>query len=379
MWSFYNRNDYILNSPFDSGHVNLETFSSPNIISIKENNNFDEFNCYNEEEEDINQYYNLLEPTNLEKSSENNTPIEEKVTAITMPKECLNDKKDKISEEIKKNSSKIYFFEDILKIFLEHNDDKTFNKILKNFKKDDLLKKAEESIKLIQKKRKRRKKSELKIEENVGIEIKYNRGRKQKNDQTKRKHTNMKEDNIIKKVKSKIFKCALITLNNILNKNNEKEKNNILKELDYKYINKLKKETDIEFLEMPLKELFSKNITPKYSSIDINSNKFIIQKILEEEENNEIVMFILNLKLKEWLDLFTMKKNINDFNNLSKDDCDIFEEKLASIHILLNDILEKNEGTYLSLFIFYLFNYENYFSNKQGRRRIPKEMKKNKK
>ena len=38
---------------------------------------------------------------------------------------------------------------------------------------------------------------------------------------------------------------------------------------------------------------------------------------MNKEKDNEIIIFIFNLKLKECIDLFTMKNNIENFKNLS--------------------------------------------------------------
>ena len=86
----------------------------------------------------------------------------------------------------------------------------------------------------------------------------------------KGKHT---PDNIIKKVKAAIFKYTLSFLNNILKEN--LEKNVKLLPLDYKYVNNLQKEQDLNFLNMNLKDLFSKEISPKYK---INIQRIIIKK-----------------------------------------------------------------------------------------------------
>ena len=48
---------------------------------------------------------------------------------------------------------------------------------------------------------------------------------------------------------------------------------------------------------------------------------------------------------------------------------------LPKLNTLLEDILEKNDEYYLSKFIFYLYNYENWFYNKVGRK--GKKVKKN--
>ena len=105
---------------------------------------------------------------------------------------------------------------------------------------------------------------------NKNIDLKDNKTEKKRGRQTtipKRFeiHDKMSPDNIIKKVKSSIFNFICVFLNNIINLD---ESYNLYKiqllKLDYKYINKLKKEQDIELLNMRLKDLLSKDISPKY-------------------------------------------------------------------------------------------------------------------
>ena len=79
----------------------------------------------------------------------------------------------------------------------------------------------------------------------------------------------------------------------------------------------MKRDTNIKLLDMPLKDVFSKKISSKFKTIDKKSNKLYIQKIMNKEKDNEIIIFIFNLKLKECIDLFTMKNNIENFKNLS--------------------------------------------------------------
>ena len=91
----------------------------------------------------------------------------------------------------------------------------------------------------------------------------------------------------------------------------------IRKELEHKLIRQMKRDTNIKLLDMPLKDVFSKKISSKFKTIDKKSNKLYIQKIMNKEKDNEIIIFIFNLKLKECIDLFTMKNNIENFKNLS--------------------------------------------------------------
>ena len=91
----------------------------------------------------------------------------------------------------------------------------------------------------------------------------------------------------------------------------------IRKELEHKLIRQMKRDTNIKLLDMPLKEVFSKKISSKFKTFDEKSNELYIRKIMNEEKDNEFIKFIYNLKFKEWIDLFTMKNNIENFKNLS--------------------------------------------------------------
>ena len=142
----------------------------------------------------------------------------------------------------------------------------------------------------------------------------------------------------------------------------------IRKELEHKLIRQMKRDTNIKLLDMPLKEVFSKKISSKFKTFDEKSNELYIQKIMNEEKRDEIIMFFFNLKLKEWIDLFTMKNNIENFKSLSLKSRTEIKKKLPRVDFMLNEILKKNNEKYLSYFIFYLYNFENYFLIKQSRR-----------
>ena len=122
----------------------------------------------------------------------------------------------------------------------------------------------------------------------------------------------------------------------------------------------MKKDANIKLLDMRLKDVFSKKISSKFKTIDKKSNALYIKKIMNEEKGYEIIMFFFNLKLKDWIDLFTMKNKIENFKNLSIKCCTEIKKKLPRLDILLNEILKENNEKYLSYFIFYLHNFENY-------------------
>ena len=195
----------------------------------------------------------------------------------------------------------------------------------------------------------------------------------------------MCSDNIIKKVKTVIFNYILYFLNNILSSADETCSlyNVKLKKLDYKYVNELRKEKELEILNMRLKEIFSKKISPKVTKYNSNFNKNIIEKILNNKNKkvNDTILFVFNMTLKNWLDIFTLKKSVIDIINEYKDkkykdiDSDKIEKSLVGIDNLLNQIKEKNGEFYLPYFIFCLYNYERWFYLKKGRKIIKKKNK----
>ena len=52
---------------------------------------------------------------------------------------------------------------------------------------------------------------------------------------------------------------------------------------------------------MPIKDLLSFEISPSNRYLNANTNKFNIQKNMEEEKDNEVIMYILNMKLENGL------------------------------------------------------------------------------
>ena len=179
-------------------------------------------------------------------------------------------------------------------------------------------------------------------------------------------------DNIIKKVKVIIFKYARLFLNNII-KENCKNKIELLK-LDYKFINRIKKEQELKFLNMSLKDLFSKDISPIYkNNFTKDYNKIIITKILEDAD--DIILFAFNMTLRDWLDIFTLKKSVkdiaNEFNKYNDNENLItkIEQSLIKFDKTIIKVDENNDKDYMALFIFCLYNYERWFYLKKGRKR----------
>lgn len=228
-------------------------------------------------------------------------------------------------------------------------------------------------------------------------------GRKKKNDNKERLHNKSSEDNIIKKIKSKLWSYLIEFINNMLDlylkdekiislikimknikgdKNPEKE--TLIKELDYKMtIDETKKENNLQYLKMSIKDFLSQDISPKFKTYSTDSNKKIIEIILnnEKDKDNSLIVFIFNLTVGNWFDIFTYKKELTDFIKLNRDDFNKIMEKFIRADKLLDEIykkLKKNnyndkEKNYFSFFISILYNFERWFFIKQKRKRGEKK------
>ena len=267
------------------------------------------------------------------------------------------------------NSFKFFSVDDIQNIFDKKNVFFNIKKIFENNKFIYLL-----ECKLCKKKRKRDN-DEKKYNELNENENRNKRGRKGDRFINREEHNKMSSDNIIKKIKGRLIQYLVIFINNILEKK-EIDKNKIYK-INYQYINQLKKSIDLELLEKSIKDILSMKITPKIKTVNENANKIFIEKIESKQEkvkDYDTIMFILNMKFKDFLSLFTYKKNIDDIiKEKGLEECSgkinnkKIEESLIGAEVLLNEIYEKNDQQYLSTFIFHLFNYERLFYVKSGR------------
>ena len=210
-------------------------------------------------------------------------------------------------------------------------------------------------------------------------EGKTKRGRKTE-EQKREIHGKRSPDNIIRKVKVFIFNKILLFLNNIINKNWKYKVE--LKKLDYKFINRIKADQELKYLDMSLKDLFSKDISPKYQNkFPKDYNKEIIARILKDAD--DIILFSFDMTLRDWLDIFTLKKSVKDIvNGYNKyKDCQNLIEKIEQSMIkfdkAINEIEEKenNDKDYMPLFICCLYNYERWFYLKKCRKKDKKKKK----
>ena len=355
-----NLNDIYENSQiesFDDGNYNISNLNQSNCINIQDNDSKTKMQTnYKSNKLNFTNDFNIFcsnDICNGNNSYESATDKENKENKVREEKNInSNNKEDN------------YFSPEQILYLLENNEQ--FKIVIDFYKKDIIDEDTQKIMKpsFIGKKRKRRTASEIErdkieMEKNKNKEV-PKRGRKPKNDSnnndSEERHSKLRPDNIMKKIKGKLFNYIINYINSLLT---EKSKEYSLRILDYKFINQLKREVDLEYLKLPLKELFSKKISEKYNSVEKGINEINIKKILELEKDNVEINTALNMTFREWIDVFTMKKK--PANNI----------QIYGIDKFLKEILEKNkEPRYFSLFVFCLYNYENWFTSKKGRNNL---------
>ena len=292
----------------------------------------------------------------------------------------------KNSEEMPTNSKtllipKFYSLDEIINIL---DNSCNNNKIINTINEGRSIETSGEYefMSTLNKKRKRDENENILFDEEIIKDEKNGkyRGRKTENRPIKR-HDKMAADNIIKKIKAKLFEYNLQFINLLLKKMNLKVK---LFKLDYIYIDQLKREKEFQLFKSLLKDIYSLNVSPKYSQKGTDNNRRVIEALIKSEKklNNrknfyyDTLMFILNMTFRGWFDVFTGK---NTFENLIKDytgdqskiNIELIKESFVGLNILLNDLLNDNkiDNKYFACFVFYLYNYERWFFIKQPRNR----------
>ena len=393
---FFGNNDIFLDSnnsidelPSNNGETyfldNLSNNNTENQITnfetlfhnkkLKDNREFIDSNIDSQE---------IFELNNKNKKNEEDKNSE-KIISENINDEALSDKIEiPIENENSKNHNnvdkKIIF--ECIKLSNDKNKIKELVEILVNnnifghklFNEKKIDEKLIKGMKYTKKKRNRRTKSEMNLiremEKNIP-KIESKKGRIKNIDKIKNNkkiaHSKICIDNIIKKIKSKFFEYLRKTVNDLIEKfkTNKNEKYELLK-LDYKlYVDQLNKELDLSLLNMPLRKLLSLQISSKYKEHSKDENKKIIQRLLKDEEKNEVINYIMNLTFMEWIYMFRNKKEETINQNIIK-----FE----GIDEVIKTIENKNkEEGYLINFMFALYRYEDWFNNKIGRKKKEKE------
>ena len=308
---------------------------------------------------------------------------------------CSQDKEDnEYIEDDKKYQEQLYFFSNINKetSLTDKNANKPKRKLFE-IKKENVPKYfTENSINNIIKRFNINK--ELKLKLLLDTNTKNNEieqiKRVLESDTKKRRKRFDKDlyrtDHILKKLINIINSSLLNFINNLIGSLYSKEKiylilegiipsneiedsdlKSVIKKNDFMIRGKLEtKEEKLNLLNLTIKKYLCGKISPKYtkSNYPSNFNELIINKILKDEDNKDILNFILNdLLIKDWLEIFLYKKSFEDFNGYN-----LFDEvkknkikgNLERIDKYINKINNKKNKNKIYFHCYFLIAYNLY-------------------
>ena len=233
------------------------------------------------------------------------------------------------------------------------------------------------------------------IEEKItDIKINVKRGRKKKDDNTKRKNDKYRTYNIIRKIKNKIMHYLLLFINNLIKSLYTKEQINeilfelhlpqiksyetsiqVIKKIEHDiYAKQMKTEDNINFLNSKIKNYLSNNISKKFVGIPLNSNEIIISRLLQDENKKNIFKFIFEeLSIDDWLNIFTYQIDFEHYakskNLLNEEQISMLSNNLIGIDSLMLECINDKDfnKNYFHCFIILIYNLKEYISKKEIR------------
>ena len=186
-----------------------------------------------------------------------------------------------------------------------------------------------------------------------------------KNDNKDAKHTKLSEDNIMRKIKTRLVDDSLQSLNNSIKNNSGK----FLK-LTPKINVNLKRDTELKFLDRTIEDIYANTELNKRKMNNKDHNKKLIEKIFKEKIETETIE-ILNMKFRVFLKEIR-EKHIEDFLNKIKTK-EIKNEKKkeneSEIYIEENIGEDSDNEAYMHEVRRLIFIYENCFTDKKGRKK----------
>ncbi len=236
---------------------------------------------------------------------------------------------------------------------IETEDNNVFNKIFLEQKTKGTLKKDINKENLNEKV-KGNKNSEGKNKEKINK-------KKGRNPKIGGKHNKYSDDNLRRKCKHILINELQIFINNKIREiyNDNIGQGIFLKQL-LSMNQKQKANANVifnrEFLYKSLKDIFSENISTKYTILPLNYNKILIEQLMNEHDKYKRLYFqnLFNLTFIQCLNHFRGKEIINELIGLTK----------------LEEIKEKYnfEDVYFNNLIYYFLRYEEIIYNKRIRK-----------
>ena len=317
----------------------VKKMSNPEEMTYKveqNNQNEDKGYHFNGKHQNSNLRFDLKEKLNIfeegDKADENLIPLIYKTSLIEAITKCIDIKFGELTKR-KRNRPKN---EDI-------NNNLILNDDINNNEKEGKDKKVNIEIN-----------TEIKSEEK-NKETKRGRQKKDQSYNGYAEHNKFKADNIIRKIKTKIFKYILKLLNNSLKHTNDR-----FFPLNKKLHENLKRDLNVKLLESKICDIYGNSELNDGRIKYENPNKKLIHKIFEEKIETKTIN-ILNMTLKDMLNYIRK----NDYNNFLKE----IREKEEKNNENSKEFIKK----YMIEVSNWLNRYEEWFIYKLGRNTAKKE------
>ena len=156
------------------------------------------------------------------------------------------------------------------------------------------------------------------------IKINKKIGRIKSNSTLKGFHNKLSQDNIIRKIKGRFHEKLRLYINTEYRKYFfKKNKNsakiiNWLKKINPKVSRKIKKEENLKWFKSKIYEIFSENVSLRYSLYSPNSNKKKIERLISVNEAKNVID-ILNTDIETFYDKYINDEKIEGFKTLKND------------------------------------------------------------
>ena len=190
-------------------------------------------------------------------------------------------------------------------------------------------------------------------------------GRLKKNSIIPGKHSKLAEDNIIRKIKRRFIENLRLYINKEYKNyraemNKSTNRKNWLKRIDPKFSRTIKKNDNLKWFNSKVYEIFSDNLSLKYTSQKLSSNKKKIQNILSLNESNRL-KDILNTTIDELYTRYITNQSLNEFKTLDED--------LNELEKQMKKSEQENIDKYLKKYKDIAINLKSIFLNKSDRKR----------
>ena len=351
----------------ESSFINVDLNKSLDCSFINEGNGScqredDRYNFESNNEKDNNSFTYEYFPQSLEDEL-NGTRLEgdnELIKFFEEKEKNSENEKHNISEENTSQNSKTNTENNLTDNSSNSSNSKTTKEIIFTITKDAKVKR----VPIIPKE------PEIELEQEQEKETPKLLGQKQE-----RTHTKYSFDNLVRKIKSKLFASILIILNKSLKdkkekasaKENQKQKKsevmyNCFLKLDQKIILQTNVKENLELFNKQLREIFSEDVSSKvqnFSKHGLKHNKIFIEEIKNDESRTK-TNAILDMTFFECLEHFRGTKSYPALNGLEEE----YEKVIEDLSI---------EEDYKGNFIEHLKNLEIMFQNKKPRNKKKKE------